>query len=134
MGRQRPRGRSSRAATRSPSNRGVGDENYYSLWGVVNNNKITIADVCGLEKERGSCRNFTVKWFFDMEYGGCSRFWYGGCDGNLNRFGTQDQCKSVCVEPEGRGQYVHSLTAKIKLLIGVMHFRRVLLAAGGGPV
>ncbi|ODM97201.1 Papilin [Orchesella cincta] len=59
-------------------------------------------DVCGLDKERGSCRNFTVRWFFDMEYGGCSRFWWGGCEGNLNKFATQDECKAVCVEPEGR--------------------------------
>lgn len=59
------------------------------------------AEVCGLDKDRGSCRNFTVRWFFDMEYGGCSRFWYGGCDGNDNRFPTQDDCKAHCVEPEG---------------------------------
>lgn len=37
-----------------------------------------------------------------MEYGGCSRFWWGGCEGNLNKFATQDACRSVCVEPEGR--------------------------------
>ena len=30
-------------------------------------------DVCGLPKDRGPERNFTVRWFFDMEYGGCSR-------------------------------------------------------------
>lgn len=29
-------------------------------------------------------------------------FRYGGCDGNQNKFGTQDECKAVCVEPEGR--------------------------------
>lgn len=61
--------------------------------------------ICALDKDRGSCRNFTVKWFFDMEYGGCSRFWYGGCDGNDNRFASQDDCKAHCVEPTGIGKY-----------------------------
>lgn len=60
-------------------------------------------EVCSLPKEAGPCRNFTVKWFFDVSYGGCSRFWYGGCDGNGNVFATQDECESVCVKPEGPG-------------------------------
>lgn len=59
-------------------------------------------DACPLSKDRGSCRNYTVKWFYDMEYGGCSRFWYGGCDGNDNRFRTIEECKSTCVEPVGK--------------------------------
>jgi hypothetical protein len=46
-----------------------------------------------------------VKWFFDMEYGGCSRFWYGGCEGNDNRFSSQEECKERCVEPPGRGKF-----------------------------
>ena len=57
-----------------------------------------------MPKDRGTCRNFTVRWFFDMEYGGCSRFWYGGCDGNDNSFETQESCKALCVEPEGMGE------------------------------
>ncbi|XP_034936854.1 papilin isoform X2 [Chelonus insularis] len=57
---------------------------------------------CSLAKDRGSCRDFSVKWFFDTEYGGCSRFWYGGCEGNNNRFNTQEECRQVCVEPKGR--------------------------------
>nr|XP_023024406.1 papilin-like [Leptinotarsa decemlineata] len=56
---------------------------------------------CSLPKEKGSCRDFKVKWFFDMEYGGCSRFWYGGCDGNGNRYNTKEECDSICVKPQG---------------------------------
>ncbi|XP_065214045.1 papilin isoform X2 [Planococcus citri] len=59
-------------------------------------------EICIQPKNKGSCRDFTVKWFFDTEYGDCSRFWYGGCDGNDNRFKTQDDCRKTCVEPPGK--------------------------------
>lgn len=59
--------------------------------------------MCGLPKDRGPCVNFTVKWYFDVEFGACSRFWYGGCEGNLNRFGSQEECAAACVDPEGEG-------------------------------
>ncbi|UYV74611.1 PAPLN [Cordylochernes scorpioides] len=61
----------------------------------------SVGDVCSLDKERGPCHNYTVKWYFDMAYGGCSRFWYGGCDGNGNRFATLEACEQACVAPEG---------------------------------
>lgn len=60
-------------------------------------------EICMKPKDRGSCREFTVKWFFDAAYGDCSRFWYGGCEGNENRFKNQDECRKTCVEPAGRG-------------------------------
>ncbi|KAG5871898.1 hypothetical protein JTB14_030952 [Gonioctena quinquepunctata] len=56
---------------------------------------------CSVPKQKGNCRDFKVKWFFDMDYGGCSRFWYGGCDGNGNRFNTKEECESICVKPQG---------------------------------
>ncbi|KAM3958095.1 LOW QUALITY PROTEIN: proteoglycan-like sulfated glycoprotein papilin [Aphomia sociella] len=54
---------------------------------------------CSLTTDRGSCHNYTVYWYYDMEYGGCSRFWYGGCEGNGNRFATKEECEDVCVQP-----------------------------------
>ncbi|XP_054715693.1 papilin-like [Uloborus diversus] len=66
----------------------------------VQTNLVT-SDVCSLPKERGPCHNFSVKWYFDVTYGGCSRFWYGGCDGNGNQFNSQEECENVCVNPEG---------------------------------
>ncbi|XP_055949336.1 papilin-like [Argiope bruennichi] len=78
------------------------DQNFGGCKGPkkVHKNLVT-SDVCSLPKERGPCHNFTVKWYFDVTYGGCSRFWYGGCDGNGNQFNSQDACEQVCVNPEG---------------------------------
>lgn len=58
---------------------------------------------CSLTRDMGTCSdNYTVKYFFDSEYGGCSRFWYGGCGGNKNRFESEGECKETCVEPSGK--------------------------------
>ncbi|XP_022817707.1 papilin-like isoform X2 [Spodoptera litura] len=54
---------------------------------------------CSLPTDPGSCLNFTAMWYFDMTYGGCSRFWYGGCEANGNVFATKEDCEDVCVQP-----------------------------------
>lgn len=58
---------------------------------------------CALKTDRGPCRNYSVSWYYDIEYGGCSRFWYGGCEGNGNRFSSQEECQDVCVHPSPKG-------------------------------
>uniref|UniRef100_A0A3B4VH40 BPTI/Kunitz inhibitor domain-containing protein n=1 Tax=Seriola dumerili TaxID=41447 RepID=A0A3B4VH40_SERDU len=52
--------------------------------------------------EAGSCRNYTLMWFFNSSRRRCSPFWYSGCGGNENRFKTQRECETVCVTPGGR--------------------------------
>ncbi|GAV00689.1 hypothetical protein RvY_11503-2 [Ramazzottius varieornatus] len=54
---------------------------------------------CELAHDQGSCRNFTVKYYYDTEYGDCNRFWYGGCEGNDNRFEQEHECQYNCVSP-----------------------------------
>lgn len=57
----------------------------------------TVLDICRLQKEEGTCRDFVLKWYYDPKTKSCARFWYGGCGGNENRFNTQKECEKLCV-------------------------------------
>ncbi|XP_045064290.1 tissue factor pathway inhibitor-like [Coregonus clupeaformis] len=54
-------------------------------------------DACFLKQDEGGCQNYTLKWYFDTTQSECSRFWYGGCGGNGNRFETQEACEGLCL-------------------------------------
>ncbi|XP_052662770.1 collagen alpha-3(VI) chain-like isoform X2 [Harpia harpyja] len=54
---------------------------------------------CTLDKDPGSaCTQFSVMWYHRWETGSCERFWYGGCGGNANRFGSEQDCIRACVD------------------------------------
>ncbi|KHN71624.1 Papilin, partial [Toxocara canis] len=61
---------------------------------------------CSLPQDQGSvCHpGYKLVWFYDTAEGRCSQFWYGGCEGNDNRFATKEQCETICVEPPARGR------------------------------
>ena len=52
---------------------------------------------CHLPREPGSCRAAFPHWGFDKEKGTCEEFNYGGCGGNMNRFGSKADCENACV-------------------------------------
>jgi hypothetical protein len=57
-----------------------------------------------LEKDAGSCSKYVNMWVYDRQQGKCIRFWYGSCEGNGNRFETEQQCQETCVSPKGIGK------------------------------
>ncbi|XP_023173478.1 male accessory gland serine protease inhibitor-like [Drosophila hydei] len=59
--------------------------------------------ICGLPPAgdgNGLMRCFALmpSWTYFPEDNSCKEFIYGGCGGNANRFGTQQECESKCKE------------------------------------
>ncbi|MCI4395350.1 hypothetical protein PGIGA_G00179410 [Pangasianodon gigas] len=53
---------------------------------------------CTESLDPGPCRSYEVKWYYDPLANACAQFWYGGCQGNSNRFDTHQSCMDTCVK------------------------------------
>ncbi|XP_035438283.1 BPTI/Kunitz domain-containing protein [Spodoptera frugiperda] len=51
---------------------------------------------CLLRPDTGPCRADIVQWYFDAKQEKCYRFFYGGCQGNGNRYPSQSDCLDRC--------------------------------------
>ena len=54
------------------------------------------ADPCELEKAIGTCRASFTKFYYDKKSKSCKEFIYSGCNGNSNRFDSQQECEVKC--------------------------------------
>uniref|UniRef100_V5GH78 Putative bpti/kunitz family of serine protease inhibitor n=1 Tax=Ixodes ricinus TaxID=34613 RepID=V5GH78_IXORI len=53
-------------------------------------------ELCSQPPLRGPCSASLQRFFYDPPAGRCRLFIYGGCEGNLNRFRTLEECRRTC--------------------------------------
>ncbi|XP_022833040.1 kunitz-type serine protease inhibitor A-like [Spodoptera litura] len=51
---------------------------------------------CLLRPDTGPCRADIISWYFDAKQENCYRFFYGGCQGNGNRYPSKIACLNYC--------------------------------------
>ncbi|KAM3614078.1 uncharacterized protein V6R79_009784 [Siganus canaliculatus] len=56
------------------------------------------AERCSQTLDPGPCRDYVVKWYYDIIANSCAQFWFGGCLGNSNQFETEKSCRETCVK------------------------------------
>lgn len=58
---------------------------------------VLLSAQCELSMDTGRfCGKYAQKWYYNSVNGACLPFWYGGCDGNSNRFNTETECFERC--------------------------------------
>ena len=53
--------------------------------------------------DRGPCIGRFKKWTYDEDAHECKEFTFGGCEGNGNRFSSQQECEAVCIIKDEEG-------------------------------
>ncbi|KAK8781962.1 hypothetical protein V5799_016696 [Amblyomma americanum] len=67
---------------------------------------------CKAKPDDGQCggvRPSIERWYFDVRYGYCGPFLWGGCGGNNNNFPNCTACMTTCTthpDPEGACRYI----------------------------
>ncbi|XP_003406008.1 tissue factor pathway inhibitor isoform X1 [Loxodonta africana] len=55
-----------------------------------------INSFCALKADDGPCKARMKRFFFNIHTRQCEEFFYGGCEGNENRFESLEECKEKC--------------------------------------
>uniref|UniRef100_A0A803VV80 BPTI/Kunitz inhibitor domain-containing protein n=1 Tax=Ficedula albicollis TaxID=59894 RepID=A0A803VV80_FICAL len=54
------------------------------------------AEPCRLPLDEGDCQRYTLRWYYNQRVAECRPFVYSGCQGNLNRFDSREECELHC--------------------------------------
>ncbi|GFU13369.1 carboxypeptidase inhibitor SmCI [Nephila pilipes] len=73
---------------------------------------------CLSRPETGMCRAYFPMWYYDATTGKCKTFVYGGCQGNGNRYRTEQECLENCGDVRVSNTEICALPADSGICMG----------------
>ncbi|XP_016119505.1 putative Kunitz-type serine protease inhibitor, partial [Sinocyclocheilus grahami] len=58
-------------------------------------------ETCAMPSDSGPCRAAFPVFYFEPNTQSCKPFIYGGCQGNLNRYSSEEECMAACSGKDG---------------------------------
>ena len=58
-----------------------------------------LPELCKLPSSVGPCRGRRRMYFYNLQTAQCEVFYWGGCQGNENRFASVEECQQTCQAP-----------------------------------
>ncbi|XP_077064713.1 kunitz-type protease inhibitor 2 isoform X2 [Siphateles boraxobius] len=80
-------------------------------------------EACAVPSESGPCRASFPVFYFEASTQSCKPFIYGGCQGNLNRYGSEEECMSAC-----HGKDAFFLVATLAIMSALLLVGLILIA------
>ena len=68
-----------------------------------------LSPACLEPVEAGPCDGDITAYFYDGNSGRCQAFIYGGCEGNANRYETEEQCERLCGTFRDQGEFFRTI-------------------------
>ncbi|CAM4552552.1 unnamed protein product [Leuciscus chuanchicus] len=88
-------------------------------------------EACAVPSESGPCRASFLMYYFEASTQSCKTFIYGGCQGNLNRYGSEEECMSACHGQDGRhGHHKRGRWTPAFFLVATLAIMSALLLVG----
>jgi hypothetical protein len=63
--------------------------------------QVECIDLCELPFDEGPCDGIDQVWWYNAAQNRCEERNYGGCEGNANRFPSEEACVQTCAVPGG---------------------------------
>lgn len=79
----------------------VSSESLYLCISKFLNLCVSVSDECMATPDPGPCRAAFPRFYYDFDTGTCQAFMYGGCRGNKNSYGTEEECLNSCSIKDG---------------------------------
>uniref|UniRef100_A0A673IMD4 Kunitz-type serine protease inhibitor 6-like n=1 Tax=Sinocyclocheilus rhinocerous TaxID=307959 RepID=A0A673IMD4_9TELE len=82
---------------------------------------------CAMPSDSGPCRAAFPVFYFEPNTQSCKPFIYGGCQGNLNRYSSEEECMAAC---SGKDGYERNRWTPAFFLVATLAIMSALLLVG----